>query len=359
MTRAIAARDLEACRAAIKVGSRSFHAASHLLPRRWRDPALALYAFCRFADDTVDCNPEKPAAVLSLAARLDRVYAGRPVNHPADRAFAGMVEAVRMPRPLPEALLEGFAWDAQDRRYGTLSDLRAYAARVASAVGAMMTVIIGVRDADTLARACDLGVAMQLTNIARDIGEDAREARLYLPLAWMDEVGLDAEAFLAAPRPSPAVAEITRRLLAEAERLYRRADAGIAALPPAARPAIFAASLMYAEIGAVLRARNHDPVSRRAATAPARKAALAARAFGRAAAASLMPQSAVLHAPPLAETAFLVAAAADPVAGSAKAEHLTAIFSELRRRDLERLGQPRARGLMPTRQPIRLQSGGV
>jgi 15-cis-phytoene synthase len=343
MTARIAPRDLEACRAAIRTGSRSFHAASHLLPRRHRDPALALYAFCRFADDAVDLNAEKPAAVLSLADRLERAYAGRPVAHPADRAFAAMVEATAMPRALPDALIEGFAWDAQGRRYATLADLRAYAARVAAAVGAMMTVIMGVRDADTLARACDLGVAMQLTNIARDIGEDAREGRLYLPLTWLDAQGIDPDAFLADPRPSPALAALTRRLLAEAARLYLRAEAGISALPLAGRPAIFAARLIYAEIGSVLRARGFDAVTGRAVTGPGRKAALAAEALARAAAASLMPQSAVLHAPPLPETAFLVAAAARAPATPARADHLTAIFADLRRRDTERLAALRAR----------------
>jgi 15-cis-phytoene synthase len=335
--------DLADCTAVIRTGSKSFHAASRLLPARHRDPALALYAFCRFADDAVDCNAEKPAAVLSLADRLDRAYGGRPVNHPADRAFAAMVEGTEMPRALPEALLEGFAWDAQGRQYPDLESLRAYSARVAAAVGAMMCVILGRRDADTLARACDLGVAMQLTNIARDVGEDAREGRIYLPLAWCAETGLDPERFLADPRPGPAVAEITRRLLVEADRLYARAEAGISALPLRTRPAIFAARLLYAEIGAVIRAGGLDPVSSRAITGTGRKAVLAAAALVRAAAASLMPQSAVLHAPPLPETAFLVSAAAQPARASARADHLTAIFAELRARDTARMEAFRAR----------------
>jgi len=335
--------DMEACRAAIRVGSRSFHAASKLMPARDRDPALALYAFCRFADDAVDLNAEKPAAVLSLADRLDRAYAGRPVNHHADRAFAAMVEAVGMPRALPEALLEGFAWDATGRRYADLSGLRAYAARVAAAVGAMMTVIIGVRDADALARACDLGVAMQLTNIARDVGEDAREGRLYLPTDWMVAAGIDPEDFLADPRPFPELADILRRLLTEADRLYLRSEAGIRALPPRARPAIFAARLIYAEIGATLRSNGWDSVTRRATTGRGAKLRLAAVAAARATSVSLMPQSAVLHAPPLPETAFLVAAAARPSRLPQRADTLTAIFADLRRRDAERIDALRAR----------------
>jgi phytoene synthase len=155
------------------------------LPASVRDPALALYAFCRVADDEVDENDKKLGAVQSLRDRLELIYAGRPRNAPSDRAFAAVVEEFEMPRLLPEALLEGLAWDAEGRRYRTLSELFDYCARVASAVGAMMAVLMRVRDADALARACDLGLAMQLTNIARDVGEDARARRLFLPLDWM------------------------------------------------------------------------------------------------------------------------------------------------------------------------------
>jgi phytoene synthase len=337
-----APEDLEACRAAIRHGSKSFHAASLLLPARAREPALALYAFCRLADDAVDLNAEKPAAVLSLSDRLDRAYAGRPVDSPADRAFAAMVAAHDMPRALPEALLEGFAWDAMGRRYATLAELRAYAARVAAAVGAMMAVLMGVRDADALARACDLGVAMQLTNIARDVGEDAAEGRLYLPLDWLAAARIDPERLLARPAPSPALAGVVRRLLAEARRLYQRAETGIAALPPAVRPGIFAARLIYAEIGARIAAAGHDSVSRRAVVPTRRKAALAAQAALRAGATLVTPLSPFLHAPPLPETAFLVAAAARGRA-AVRADQLTAIFAELRRRDAERGAALRAR----------------
>jgi len=198
-------KDLEACREAIRQGSHSFHAASKVLPARVRDPALALYAFCRLADDAVDLQRDKHAAVLSLRDRLDLIYRGRPRNAAADRAFAGVIEAFEMPRALPDALLEGLAWDALDKRYDSLSDLNSYCARVASAVGVMMCVLMRVRDADALARAADLGVAMQLTNIARDVGEDALEQRLYLPQNWMHEAGLPPEAFLARPEICPEI----------------------------------------------------------------------------------------------------------------------------------------------------------
>lgn len=301
--------DREACEVAIRHGSKSFHAASRLLPARVRDPALALYAFCRLADDAVDLVEDKAKAVRRLQERLDAAYAGRPVDNPADRAFAQMAADFEMPRALPDALIEGFAWDAAGRRYDTISDLRAYAARVAATVGAMMTVLMGVRDADALARACDLGVAMQLTNIARDVGEDARAGRLYLPRDWMREAGLEPEDFLAAPQPSRPLGQVIHRLLWEAQQLYWRAEAGISALPADCRPAIFAARFIYAAIGQDVRRADYDSVTRRAHTGTARKLALLARAVSASAVTTVMPRSAVLHAPPLPETAFLVAAA--------------------------------------------------
>ena len=214
--------DLEHCRAAIRTGSLSFHAASKLLPARVRDPALALYAFCRLADDEVDEGGHKARAVLELRDRLDLAYAGRPKDAPEDRAFAAIIEEFDMPRALPEALLEGLAWDAVERRYATLSDVRSYSARVASAVGAMMCVLMRVSDANALARACDLGVAMQLTNIARDVGEDARAGRIYLPLDWLDDAGMSPDDLLSARVANAQVRRMVRRLLAEAQRLYLR-----------------------------------------------------------------------------------------------------------------------------------------
>lgn len=167
--------DFAFCRDALRRGSRSFLAASLLLPARVRAPAAALYAFCREADDAVDlaCVPD----LAPLRDRLDRAYAGRPRPGPVDRAFAEVVARFAIPRALFDALLEGFAWDAEGRRYEDFADLGAYAARVAGSVGAMMAVLMGVRAPEKLARACDLGTAMQLTNIARDIGEDARAGR--------------------------------------------------------------------------------------------------------------------------------------------------------------------------------------
>jgi phytoene synthase len=335
----IAPADMDHCREAIRHGSLSFHAASRVLPSRVRDPALALYAFCRLADDAVDLQAQKAAAVLSLRERLERVYQGRPRNAPADRAFAVIVEHYDMPRALPEALLEGLAWDAMERRYTTLSDLRAYSARVASAVGAMMAVLMEVRDANALARACDLGVAMQLTNIARDVGEDARAHRMYLPLEWLAEAGTDPDAFFHEPLPTPEIRRMVRRLLAEAHRLYLRSEAGIAALPLDCRPGIHAARLIYDGIGGDIARAGHDSITRRAHTGKAAKIGWLAQAALKSALSAVIPRSPVLFAPPLAEVAFLVDAAAEGRAGvGGRAADMMQLVAGLRARELAQRG---------------------
>ena len=271
--------DAAACREMIRTGSRSFFMASLLLPDDVRDAAYALYGFCRLSDDAVDIEGAAPNAVPRLRARLNLIYAGSPAREPVDRALTDAVRQHGIPRAAMDALLEGLEWDAQGRTYETLSEVYDYAARVAGSVGAMMAALMGARKPDLAARACDLGVAMQLTNIARDVGEDARNGRLYLPRAWMREAGLDPDAWLAAPVYQPEIGEVIARLLRAADDLYRRADGGIANLDPAFRPAIFAARHLYSEIGVKLRHRGLDSVSRRTRVSTVRKLFLLGRAM--------------------------------------------------------------------------------
>ncbi len=227
--------DLAACEQLMRGGSKSFFAASGLLPKGVRIPAIALYAFCRVADDAVDdCGSDMDAcahAMDSLRARLDAIYAGEPGPIIEDRAMA---------------------------------------------------MVMGVRDAQALARACELGNAMQLTNIARDVGEDAANGRLYLPQAWLREAGIDPNGWLARPVFSEALAGVVGRLLLEADRLYRLGSTGIAALPRDCRGGILAASMIYADIGGMLSAQAMDSVNRRAVVGSARKLTLLCLAKARA-----------------------------------------------------------------------------
>jgi phytoene synthase len=273
------AQDHAECRDAIRQGSRTFFAASLLLPPGVRPPAFGLYAFCRLSDDAVDLAGGSPFALERLRDRLARAYDGCPLPYAADRAMADLVRRFAIPRALPEALLEGLAWDAQGRRFEELSDLLDYAARVAGTVGMMMTLIMGVRSPEALARASDLGVAMQLTNIARDVGEDARAGRLYLPLRWLREAAIDPAAFLIEPVSTPPLRVVVARLLDEADKLYARARTGVSLLPIACRPAILAAALLYAEIGRELERLSLDSIAHRARVSAPRKAQIVVNAM--------------------------------------------------------------------------------
>jgi phytoene synthase len=223
----------------------------------------------------------------------------------ADRAMADLMARYAIPRGVPDALLEGLGWDAEGRIYETLEDLQGYAARVASTVGVMMTLLMGVREPGALARACDLGVAMQLTNIARDVGEDALAGRLYLPRQWLREEGVDVPGFLAAPTPSPALARVIARLLDAARGLYQRSQSGIAELPASCRPAILAAAMIYSAIGGEVAARGFDSITTRARVSGWRKVQLLAQAIAQAPRVAREPM-----APPLEATAFLIDAVA-------------------------------------------------
>ncbi|MEO1773880.1 MAG: phytoene/squalene synthase family protein [Pseudomonadota bacterium] len=301
--------DATICRGMIRGGSKSFYAASLVLPQRVREPAYALYAFCRLADDLVD-EDARAGAADRLAMRLRKLAEGQPEDHPADRAFAAVMARHRIPLEVPAALIEGLRWDEQGRRYETLADVEAYAARVAGTVGVMMTLLMGERRPEVLARACDLGVAMQLSNIARDVGEDAGNGRLYLPRGWMRAAGLEPEAFLAAPRFTPALGHVVGRLLDRAEDLYDRAVPGIAALPRDCRTGIGAARTLYREIGRKVAARGGNSVESRAVVSGGRKLSLLTQAMVSSALPAPYRAALLAGPPPLESCAFLVDAVA-------------------------------------------------
>ena len=272
--------DPVALRRLMKGGSKTFFAASLMLPPRVRAPATALYAYCRLADDAIDLGSDPHQAMQGLRSRLDAIYAGRPGEADADRALCQVVHRFAIPREPLDGLLEGFLWDAQGRHYETLADVQDYGARVAGTVGVMMALVMGTRSATALARAAELGVAMQLTNIARDVGEDARNGRLYLPRQWLREERVDIEAWLQQPVFSPAIARCTQRLLQAADALYARAEHGLQELPMDCRPAIQAARVVYAEIGRQLERQGLDAIHQRAVVSGRRKLTLIAIATG-------------------------------------------------------------------------------
>jgi 15-cis-phytoene synthase len=295
--------DLALCRQMIRQGSKSFHMASLLLPTSYREHARALYGFCRMADDLVDNAATPQDAVRELAMRLDQIYAGAPDDNPTDRAFADVALRFAIPRAVPDALIEGFAWDAEGRRYETISDVVAYGVRVAGTVGVMMALLMGERRPEALARAIDLGIAMQFSNIARDIEEDAKLGRVYLPDDWLADSSTTTERVLALPAQG---ANAASRLVNEAEHVYDRAAAGIAMLPRSCRASINAARLLYREIGRTAQRQQHH---RRAVVPLGSKLALVMKAIVQT---PLLPQTSTY--PCVQEGQFLL----DAVANSPK-----------------------------------------
>jgi len=304
------AADLAACREVIRVHSRSFHAASLLLPRPYRDAAVATYAFCRGADDDVDEAGSMRDARERHArtrARLARIYEGRldpREDGPVARAFARVVRERGIPRDEPEALLDGMAQDVGTVRVADADALLLYCYRAAGVVGRMMSRIMGRDDAPALRRAVDLGIAMQLTNVARDVGEDAARDRVYLPGTWLAEEG-SSFADVLSREPRPGVLATNRRVLTLAEGYYASGIAGVALLPASCRPAILGAALLYRAIGRRVLARGGDGVTARARVPGATKLGLLALAAARCAAdprlraarAAHDPHDGRLHAP--------------------------------------------------------------
>jgi 15-cis-phytoene synthase len=279
-------------RRAIAVGSRSFAAASRLLDAGTRESAHLLYAWCRHCDDEVDGQDlghgHRPEDQDAQRARLRRLYAlteaalgGDGIVEPAFEGLRRVVRRHAIPRRFPLDLLDGLAMDVEARRFRTIDDTLGYCYHVAGAVGVMMALVMGARDDASLDRASDLGIALQLTNIARDVVDDARRGRIYLPLAWLAEAGiapgqLAAPTRLASPQLADALARVTGRLLAHAEPYYASARAGLASLPFRSAWAVATAHGVYRDIGQIVQRRGARAWERRAAVGPARKAMRAA-----------------------------------------------------------------------------------
>ena len=247
--------------------SKSFALASKLLPRASRDDVVVLYAWCRRADDAIDLSPptERAAALTRLRAELDAVYRGVPQDDEVLHELQRVIRRHRIPESYPVELLAGMEMDVVGTRYRSMDVLLRYCFRVAGVVGLMMCHVMGVRDPRALRHAAHLGMAMQLTNICRDVREDwEQHGRLYLP-----------EDLLSTHGPRGTVAS----LLDEADRYYRSGDEGLPALTFRCALAVCTARLVYAAIGTRLAARNHDVTRGRVVVPPLTKIRLVLQAI--------------------------------------------------------------------------------
>jgi phytoene synthase len=252
-------RVLEHCGAMIRAGSKSFAGASRLFDGRTRESAILLYAWCRHCDDQVDGERlgyrAAPGDAGSRRGRLQELeratracLRGEPGPEPVYQALRRVATRHGIPERYPLELLEGFAMDVAGCRYRSPEELFLYCYHVAGVVGLMMAHVMGVRDPATLQRAADLGLALQLTNIARDVIDDAAAGRVYLPLDWLDAAGVPHDA-VGDPRHREAVAAVAARLLAAAEPFYASGDEGIRQLPWRSAWAVAVARRVYCEIG--------------------------------------------------------------------------------------------------------------
>lgn len=242
----------------------NFYYAFRILPEEKRRAIFALYAFCRVVDDCVDEEGgEGEEGLRRWLAEVHRAYAGRPETE-LGRELAETVVRFPVPRGAFEDIVAGCRMDLTTRRYGAFADLRVYCERVASAVGLASIEIFGYDDPATRAYAVELGLALQLTNILRDVGADAARDRLYLPLEDLSRFGVSEEGLLAAARdPGRARPAGLDGLFAfEADRARAHYAAAAAALPAADRRSMLPAEIMGAIYRAVLEewARRGHPV---------------------------------------------------------------------------------------------------
>lgn len=278
---------------AIRRGSRSFRAASKLFDRTTRERACLLYCWCRHCDDVSDGQlygfglaPRGNVSVLRGKTR--QVLLGNGASELPFQALAQLLSECPIPSCFIEDHLAGFALDEIDWQPQSQSDLILYCYHVAGAVGCMMAILMGVslEDQETLGYAADLGIAFQLSNIARDIREDLAAGRCYLPLAWLSEFGLDRDS-LFDPRNNAALTTMAKRLVDSAEIYEASARKGVPALPFRCRLAVLAALRIYGAIGRQVRSLGKHAWDERVTVSKKRKLAFLVPTFAEAAAAGL------------------------------------------------------------------------
>ncbi|HET7461717.1 MAG TPA: squalene/phytoene synthase family protein [Longimicrobium sp.] len=270
--------------------SRSFSFAARFFPPRAAHTVARVYAYCRVTDDLVDhADGEEPAAleaVLDEWVELSRLaWQGRATGIELLDRVMGETAHASVPFTYAAELAEGMRMDLRRETYPTAAALRVYTHRVAGVVGMWLTELFGVRDAATLRRAGALGHAMQLTNILRDVGEDGRAGRVYLPAELMERHGITPASLLALcrgrgriPIPIPYM-QLLDELMREADESYARAFEAIPRLPVFFQRPVAVAAHVYRGIHRAIRRNGYDNLHRRARTTAPEKAVLAARAL--------------------------------------------------------------------------------
>jgi len=262
------------CQTVIEKGSKSFSFAAKLFDQSQREAACFLYGWCRYVDDAIDeVNDSNTQETIlnDLEIKTRAAFQGSPgTEEPAFQALSQVALKYQIPSFYAVELLEGMRMDIDHRRYETMEDLSLYCYRVAGCVGLMMSHIMGVSSERALRHASDLGIAMQLTNISRDVLTDAKMGRCYLPQSGLRELGLSEED-LVNPTYRLAIAYLVRRLLREAEAHYRSGIEGLKYLPWRSALAVSMAIGVYRKIGRKVEKRKEKAWDSRTVVTKAEK----------------------------------------------------------------------------------------
>lgn len=257
-------------RAVLAKHARTFDLAGWFLPPERLDDAAIVYAFCRLVDDAVDEAASREGGDAAVA-EIERELRGEVPARPLVACFGELLDGWKISRQVALELCKGVRSDAGEVEVASDAELLRYCYRVAGTVGLMMCGVIGARDPAALPYALDLGIAMQLTNISRDVAADAELGRVYLPATRLRAAGTEPAALLRGEASRAAVSAVVLDVLGLAEKYYASADAGMRFIPWRSRLAILVAGRVYRSIGLKLRRRGGDALAGRTVVSPLEK----------------------------------------------------------------------------------------
>jgi 15-cis-phytoene synthase len=263
---------------AISKGSKTFHFASRFLGRERRNAFNAIYAFCRHTDDLVDDNEGNPRIqkllIRDWKRRFLEAYKNGYSSDPVLNPFVHVMKKYDVPLRYPLELIRGVSMDIAKKEYGTFTELRRYCFRVASVVGLMLMRIFGMENAKRSKHcAVNLGIAMQLTNILRDVGDDARMGRVYFPKDELARFGLTIGDILSL-RKKDGLMDFLKFQVERARMYYREAMSSIGTINNEVRMVIALASTLYREILSVIEENEYEVFGKRAYVNTMRKITL-------------------------------------------------------------------------------------
>lgn len=256
------------CRAITRKHAKTFYMATRFLPNHKQRGIFAIYSLCRYIDDLVDeaedlvqkqqlSHSEIKIKLNQWKQKLQDTYEGKSFNNPILIAFSDVLRRYNIPIKMPFELMEGVCMDLYKKRYESFDEVYDYSFKVASIVGLMTSQVFGYESKEALGYAVDLGIAMQLTNILRDVGEDLKKDRIYLPQDDLRKFGVSEEDLFDHAR-TDAVKELLAFQINRARRYYERADKGICMLSEDSRLPVYLARHNYSRILDKIEQNNYN-----------------------------------------------------------------------------------------------------